>query len=45
MYCCLGSSRKGGYRTWTYSSKYALTVVFLSSALAVRNTLVIQVLL
>jgi hypothetical protein len=28
MYCCTGSSRKGGYRTWTYSSRNALTVVF-----------------
>ena len=43
MYCCLGSSRKGGYKTWTYSSRNALTVVFPSSAVAVRNTLVIQV--
>lgn len=45
MYCCLGSSRKGGYRTWTCSSRNTLTGVFPSSALAVGNALVIQVLL
>jgi hypothetical protein len=38
MYCCLGSSRKGGYRTWTCSSKNALAVVSPSPAVAVRNT-------
>jgi hypothetical protein len=31
MYCCIGSARKGGYRTWTCSSRIAWAGVFPSS--------------